>query len=249
MGPLKYLFEKPALTSKVARWLLLLFEFDIKYVTRKSVKGRAVAEFLADHPVEGPEDVEFRFPDENVMATTNDVWTLHFDGAEYEACIVGMEAALEIEVQKLKVVGDSNLVVSQANGNWKVREDKLKPYYENLEGLIPQFQVVTFTHVPRLKNRFADALATLASMVEIPIGVKMRPIMIEQRSKPVYEYIMAIDEPDDGLPWYHDIWNFIEKGGYPPGTNKKDQASLLEVGFSIHNLWRKTISKVTLWSA
>ncbi|XP_058202819.1 uncharacterized protein LOC131317278 [Rhododendron vialii] len=166
--------SKPALTGKVAHCLLLLSEFDIRYVTRKLVKGRAVAEFLADHPVEGPEDVEFRFPDENVMATTNDVWTLHFDGAanqsgfgigvllispdeshiplafklnfevtnnqaEYEACIVGMEAALEIGVQKLQVIGDSNLVVSQANGDWKVREDKLKPYYENLEGLIPQF--------------------------------------------------------------------------------------------------------------
>ncbi|KAH7854847.1 hypothetical protein Vadar_018350 [Vaccinium darrowii] len=51
MDPLKYLFEKPALTGKLAHWLLLLAEFDIKYVTRKSVKGRAVAEFLADHPI------------------------------------------------------------------------------------------------------------------------------------------------------------------------------------------------------
>src|ERR1700728_2045519 len=84
MDPLKYLFEKPALTGKLARWLLLLADLDIKYVTRKSVKGRAVAEFLADHPVEGPEDVEFEFPDENVMTATNDVWTLYFDGAAYQ---------------------------------------------------------------------------------------------------------------------------------------------------------------------
>ena len=81
MDPLKYLFEKPALTGKLACWLLLLAEFDIKYVTRKSVKGRAVAEFLADHPVEGPDDVGFEFPDESVMTTTNDVWLLYFDGA------------------------------------------------------------------------------------------------------------------------------------------------------------------------
>ena len=49
--------------------------------------------------------------------------------SEYEACIVGMEAALEIGVKRLEVVGDSNLVVSQANGEWKVKEDKLKPYH------------------------------------------------------------------------------------------------------------------------
>ncbi|KAH7834736.1 hypothetical protein Vadar_019075 [Vaccinium darrowii] len=261
MDPLKYLFEKPALTGKLARWLLMLAEFDIKYVTRKSVKGKAVAEFLADHPVEGPDDVEFEFPDENVMTATNDVWVLYFDGAanqkgfgigvllvspegshiplafklnfevtnnqaEYEACIVGMEAALEIGVKRLEVVGDSNLVVSQANGEWKVREDKLKPYHKDLKDLIPQFQTVTFTHVPRLKNRFADALATLASMVEIPDGIKLRPITIEQRDKPVFEYVMVVGEPNDGLPWYHDIWNFIERGEYPAGTDKKDQIAL-----------------------
>lgn len=162
MDPLKYLFEKPALTGKLAHWLLLLAEFDLEYVTRKSVKGRAVAEFLADHPVDRPEDSDFAFPDEEVLTVVEDVWTLYFDGAanqkgygigvllitpdgshiplafklnfdvtnnqaEYEACIVGMEAALTLGVEKLEVIGDSNLVVSQANGDWKVREDKLKP--------------------------------------------------------------------------------------------------------------------------
>ncbi|XP_077249434.1 uncharacterized protein LOC143888974 [Tasmannia lanceolata] len=39
MDPLKYLFEKPALTGRTARWLLLLSEFDITYVTQKSIKG------------------------------------------------------------------------------------------------------------------------------------------------------------------------------------------------------------------
>ena len=214
MDPLKYLFEKPALTSKLARWLLMLAEFELKYITRKSVKGRAVAEFLADQPVEGPEDVEFRFPDEEVFTVNEDAWVLYFDGAanqkgygigvlliapdgshiplsfklnfdvtnnqaEYEACIVGLTAAIEIGVTDLQVIGDSNLVVSQANGDWKVREDKLKPYHQMLDDLIPQFEKVAFTYVPRLKNRFADALATLASMVELPVGVKWRPILIE----------------------------------------------------------------------
>lgn len=81
MDPLKYLFEKPALIGKIARWLLLLSEFEIKFVTRKSVKGRAVAEFLLDHPVEGPEDFEFEFPDEGLLQASNDVWELYFDGA------------------------------------------------------------------------------------------------------------------------------------------------------------------------
>ena len=45
--PLKYLQQTPSLTGKLARWLILLTEFDIEYLPRKVVKGRAVAEFLA----------------------------------------------------------------------------------------------------------------------------------------------------------------------------------------------------------
>ena len=218
MDPLKYLFEKPALTGKLARWLLLFAEFELRYVTRKSVKGKAVAEFLADHPVEGPEDTEFEFPDEDVMTVAEEAWVLYFDGAanqkgygigvlliapngshiplsfklnfdvtnnqaEYEACIVGMEAAIAIGVE---TSGDRRLQSGRLAGQWRMegqrREAKAIP--SNVGGLDPQFQKVTFTHVPRMKNQFADALATLASMVELPVGVKMRPILIEQRDSP-----------------------------------------------------------------
>ena len=41
----------------------------------------AVAAFLADFPVQGAEDQEFKFPDEELMQTTEDVWQLYFDGA------------------------------------------------------------------------------------------------------------------------------------------------------------------------
>ena len=71
LDPIKYLFEKPALIGKLARWLLLLAEFDLKYMTRKSVKGRAVAEFLADHPVTEAEAEDFMFPDEDILCLLN----------------------------------------------------------------------------------------------------------------------------------------------------------------------------------
>ncbi|XP_077232000.1 uncharacterized protein LOC143865636 [Tasmannia lanceolata] len=67
MDPLKYLFEKPALTGRTARWLLLLSEFDITYVTQKSIKGRVVAEQLAEVPVEEVEYLKTELPDEEIM--------------------------------------------------------------------------------------------------------------------------------------------------------------------------------------
>ena len=38
MDPLKYLFEKPALSGRLSRWLILLTEFDLKYVATKTIK-------------------------------------------------------------------------------------------------------------------------------------------------------------------------------------------------------------------
>ena len=46
MDPLKYLFEKPALSGRLSRWLILLVEFDLKYVARKTIKGSVVSDFV-----------------------------------------------------------------------------------------------------------------------------------------------------------------------------------------------------------
>ena len=73
LDPIKYLFEKPALEGRLAHWLLLLSEFDLKYVTRKSVKGRAVAEFLENHPVEGDEAIEYLFLDEAILQVEEEI--------------------------------------------------------------------------------------------------------------------------------------------------------------------------------
>jgi len=47
MEPIKYIFEKPALTGQIARWQVLLSEFDIVYVTQNAIKGSALADYLA----------------------------------------------------------------------------------------------------------------------------------------------------------------------------------------------------------
>ena len=65
--------------GRLARWLLLLFEFDLKYMTRKSVKGRVVAEFLVDHLAEGDEAVEYLFLDEAILHVKEETWTMYFD--------------------------------------------------------------------------------------------------------------------------------------------------------------------------
>ena len=78
---LRYFFQVPALIGKISRWLVLLTEFDIEYITTKVIKGRAVAEFLALNVVEGKEQWNLEFPDENLALIECREWMLYFNGA------------------------------------------------------------------------------------------------------------------------------------------------------------------------
>ncbi|XP_077221700.1 uncharacterized protein LOC143855469 [Tasmannia lanceolata] len=84
-GSIEVLIQEPALTGRTARWLLLLSKFDITYVTQKSVKGRVIAEQLADAPVEENAFLKAEFHDEEIMEleeeTPSTKWLMYFDGA------------------------------------------------------------------------------------------------------------------------------------------------------------------------
>ena len=80
MDPLKYLFEKPALSGKLSRWLILLEEFDLKYVARKTIKGSIVLDFCVKNPMEG-EDGREDFPNEDILDIELWAWKMYFDGA------------------------------------------------------------------------------------------------------------------------------------------------------------------------
>ena len=71
----------PSLTGKLARWLVLLTKFDIEYLSRKVIKGRVVANFLAENPVDDNQEWELDFPDEHLIAIEVQGWHMYFDGA------------------------------------------------------------------------------------------------------------------------------------------------------------------------
>ena len=80
MGPLKYLFKKPTLSERLSRWLILLAEFDLKYVARKTIKGSVVSDFCAENPIEGKDGKE-DFLDEEILDIELRVWRMYFDEA------------------------------------------------------------------------------------------------------------------------------------------------------------------------
>ncbi|XP_070036028.1 uncharacterized protein [Nicotiana tomentosiformis] len=109
--------------------------------------------------------------------------------AEYEACILGLRLAIDMNVQELLVVGDSYLL---------------------------RFTKIEFKHVPRIQNEFTDALATLSSMIQhrdknlidpIPIGIHKKTVCCAH-----------VEEESDGNPWFHDLKEYLAKGEYPEHT-------------------------------
>ncbi|KAK5831140.1 hypothetical protein PVK06_014935 [Gossypium arboreum] len=89
LDPIKYMMESPALSGRMARWQILLSEYDIAYVSQKSIKGSAIADFLATRTTEEYKPLKFDFPDEDLMCITEmesesskeKSWNMCFDGA------------------------------------------------------------------------------------------------------------------------------------------------------------------------
>lgn len=81
--------------------------------------------------------------------TTNNV-------AEYTGLIVGLTKAGELGIEELAVCGDSNLVVNQVNGKWKIKQPHLRELAVQANSLMAQFRQVKLFWVPREENRLAD---------------------------------------------------------------------------------------------
>ncbi|XP_070032529.1 uncharacterized protein [Nicotiana tomentosiformis] len=170
LDPLKYIFQKPMPTGKLAKWKNLLSEFDILYITQRAIKGHVLADHVAENPVDGDyEPLTTYFPDEEVLFVREDIaelyprWRMFFDGAgnfkgvgigavlisesgqhypastkirfsctnnmaEYEACIFGIRMVVNLNIKELLVIGDSNLLIHQVQGEWSTKNVKILSY-------------------------------------------------------------------------------------------------------------------------
>jgi len=73
MDPIKYIFKKPALTERIARWQMLLSEYDIQYVTQKAIKDDALVDFLAHQPFKHYQPMQPEFPDKKFWLSSKKI--------------------------------------------------------------------------------------------------------------------------------------------------------------------------------
>jgi ribonuclease HI len=112
--------------------------------------GPAAWAYVIERP--GEADMEVR---ECLGTATNNV-------AEYTALVRALQRAKELGGRRLRIHSDSELLVQQMNGNYKVKHPGLRPLYDEATELVRHFHRVTFRHVRREDNARADRLCNEA---------------------------------------------------------------------------------------
>ncbi|KAM2471714.1 hypothetical protein ACFX1W_046951 [Malus domestica] len=167
--PVKYVMSKPVLTGRLTKWALLLNQYEIIYVPTKVVKGQALADFLADHPIPADWKISDDLPDEDVFYIDIFLtWTMFFDGSaradEVGAGVVFMSPQRQIlpysfqlselcsnnvaEYQALiialQMVINMEIIALEVYGDSKLIINQLLTEYEvRKDDLVPYFWLAT----------------------------------------------------------------------------------------------------------
>ncbi|XP_070003462.1 uncharacterized protein [Nicotiana sylvestris] len=129
-----------------------------------AVKGQALEDFLADHPISDEWELIDELPDEDTMVVEfQPPWKIYFDGVAHRG-----RAGASVVFVTPQVFGDSQLVVNQLLGSYEVKKPELRPYHDYAKKLMGWLGDVTIQNVPRKENKKVDALATLASPLALP---------------------------------------------------------------------------------
>jgi len=82
--------------------------------------------------------------------------------AEYTALLEGLEKAVDMQAKVVHFKADSELMIKQLKGEYKVKNPDIKIIFNKIKNLVSQISKVSFTHVRREYNQRADTLANLA---------------------------------------------------------------------------------------
>ncbi|XP_070005364.1 uncharacterized protein [Nicotiana sylvestris] len=161
---------------------------------------------------------------------------------EYEAYIMGMNMAIDQDVEELLIMGDLDLIIQQAQGEWETRDVKLILYRQHVEDLSKWFKSLEFRYIPRFRNELVDALATLASMLPYPSNLHIDPLEIQIRER--HGYCNTVEVEPNVQAWYHDIKRFLKMKEYPEQANGDQKRTIrwLASGFFLSGevLYKKT---------
>ena len=89
------------------------------------------------------------------------------NAAKYEALLHGLRMAVSMGIQRLEVRGDSNLAISQINGDFDAKDPKMAAYRNTVLKMSARFEGLEFHHVARENNQAADILARIGTKRDV----------------------------------------------------------------------------------
>lgn len=132
---------------------------------RTKVKRVVIHTDGAAEPNPGPAAIGATIKDEQgrlITTISQGIGRTTNNQAEYRAVIAALEKAIELGAKQVDIKLDSQLVVRQINGRYRVKNAALKPLYQQVKHLQSLLEGFTITHIPRQQNTEADNLAYIA---------------------------------------------------------------------------------------
>ena len=122
---------------------------------------------------------------QEIWATCQYIGTKTNNQSEYSALILGLKEALTRDIKQLHVYGDSQLVINQINGIYKVKNVGLQELYQEVQELKAKFETIAFTHIYREFNKRADHLSNMALDVldsNGDYGLQLPPLIEKEKA-------------------------------------------------------------------
>src|SRR5512140_1103873 len=186
--PLNDIINNLDATGRIAKWAIELLPYNITYKPRRAIKSQVLADFIAEWTeAELPKEYGaysnwiMHFDGSKMLAglgagivltsPTGDtvqyiLQIMYMDSnnaAEYEALLHGLRMAISMGTQRLGVRGDSNLTISQVNGDFDAKDPKMAAYRDAVLKMSARFEGLEFHHVARDNNQAADVLARISA--------------------------------------------------------------------------------------
>ncbi|XP_071699847.1 uncharacterized protein [Rutidosis leptorrhynchoides] len=233
---------KPEVSGRLAKWTIELGENEINYSPRTAVKGRILADYLAETMGEVEALTENRAcrPEgagSGLVLTSlggeEHTYALRFtfsmtnNESEYEALLSGMRIAQRLRIKHLDAYLDSQLVAKQVNVSFGAHEASMQRYMELVHELANEFDFFRLTQVPRGKNKNADALSKLAALAFDHLCKNVWVEVLKEKSINEKSTVAPIEE--ESLNWMTPFVKFLTEGKLPTDENEKGP-SLLCIG-------------------
>ncbi|RDX89626.1 Retrovirus-related Pol polyprotein from transposon 17.6, partial [Mucuna pruriens] len=273
MEPLKYIFEKPALTGQIARLQMALSEYDIK-----AIKGSALAEQLAYHPLDEYHPLSHEFSDEHIMPAEEDEqeadldeWKLWFNGASN---LLGNRIGVVLASPKGQYFPFSTRLGFDCTNNMTEYEACTMGITMGIEHLVSRLNIFGdsalviyqlhgewetrdaklvpyHAHIVPLKEHFDEISFHYVPWDENQtIDALVTPLAMLQANRGKEMTIHVRRGKNDGKPWYHDIREYLKEGVYPPKAIENDKRTLkrLAVGFLLNGviLYKRSVDLTLL---